>query len=167
IEPGRVTGFLGPNGAGKSTTMRMVVGLDRPTSGEALVHGREYASHPSPLRVVGALIDTGAVHPRRTARNHLLAMAKGGGIPRSAVDEVLDVVGLSDAGDRLAGEYSLGMKQRLGIAAALLGDPGVLMFDEPLNGLDLDGVRWLRGLLRTLAGQGRTVLVSSHMITEM
>ncbi|TDQ55023.1 ABC-2 type transport system ATP-binding protein [Actinorugispora endophytica] len=167
VRPGAVTGFLGPNGAGKSTTMRLLLGLDRPTSGEALVGGRRYADLPWPNREIGALIDASAVHPGRRARAHLLALARGSGIPRGRVAEVLDAVGLSDVADRRVGGFSLGMRQRLGIAAALLGDPGVLVFDEPVNGLDLDGVRWVRGLFRGLADEGRTVFVSSHLMSEM
>jgi ABC-2 type transport system ATP-binding protein len=167
IAPGRVTGFLGPNGAGKSTTMRMIVGLDRPTAGEALVGGRRYATLRHPLREVGALLDAKAVHPGRSARNHLLAMARSNGIPTRRVDEVLATVGLTSVAGKRAGTYSLGMGQRLGIAGALLGDPGVLMFDEPVNGLDPDGVRWVRELMRSLAAEGRTVFVSSHLMSEM
>ncbi|SNR80234.1 ATP-binding cassette domain-containing protein [Actinomadura mexicana] len=167
VAAGRVTGFLGPNGAGKSTTMRMVVGLDRPSAGEALVGGRRYGEMRWPLREVGALLDAGAVHPGRSARAHLLAMARSNGIARGRVEEVLAMVGLEAAGGRRAGTFSLGMRQRLGIAGALLGDPGVLMFDEPVNGLDPDGVLWVRRLMRSLAAQGRTVLVSSHLMSEM
>ncbi|MFG3697693.1 ATP-binding cassette domain-containing protein [Micromonospora sp. NPDC047620] len=167
LAPGRVTGFLGPNGAGKSTTMRMIVGLDRPTTGEALIGGRRYATMRHPLREVGALLDAKAVHPGRSARNHLLAMARSNGIPTRRVDEVLATVGLTTVAGKRAGTYSLGMGQRLGIAGALLGDPGVLMFDEPVNGLDPDGVRWVRQLMRSLAAEGRTVFVSSHLMSEM
>ncbi|MEU5945301.1 ATP-binding cassette domain-containing protein [Micromonospora sp. NPDC047465] len=167
LAPGRVTGFLGPNGAGKSTTMRMIVGLDRPTAGEALIGGRRYATLRHPLREVGALLDAKAVHPGRSARNHLLAMARSNGIPTRRVDEVLATVGLTTVAGKRAGAYSLGMGQRLGIAGALLGDPGVLMFDEPVNGLDPDGVRWVRQLMRSLAAEGRTVFVSSHLMSEM
>ena len=167
ISPGRVTGFLGPNGAGKSTTMRMILGLDTPTEGTALVDGRPYADWPRPLTKVGALLDAKALHPRRTARNHLVAMAQSNGIPVSRVDEVLSIVGLDTVTRKRAGEFSLGMGQRLGIAGALLGDPEVLMFDEPVNGLDPDGVRWVRGLMRSLAAEGRTVFVSSHLMSEM
>ncbi|MEU4642073.1 ATP-binding cassette domain-containing protein [Micromonospora sp. NPDC023814] len=167
LAPGRVTGFLGPNGAGKSTTMRMIVGLDRPTAGEALIGGRRYATLRHPLREVGALLDAKAVHPGRSARNHLLAMARSNGIPTRRVDEVLATVGLTTVAGKRAGTYSLGMGQRLGIAGALLGDPGVLMFDEPVNGLDPDGVRWVRQLMRSLAAEGRTVFVSSHLMSEM
>ncbi|WP_020384744.1 ABC transporter ATP-binding protein [Kribbella catacumbae] len=167
ISPGRVTGFLGPNGAGKSTTMRMILGLDTPTQGRALVDGRPYAEWPVPLAKVGALLDAKALHPRRTARNHLVAMARSNGIPVSRVDEVLSVVGLDEVGRKRAGQFSLGMGQRLGIAGALLGDPEVLMFDEPVNGLDPDGVRWVRRLMRQLSAEGRTVFVSSHLMSEM
>jgi ABC-2 type transport system ATP-binding protein len=167
VEPGKVTGFLGPNGAGKSTTMRMILGLDRPTLGEALVGGRPFGHFAEPLREVGALLDAGAVHPGRTGRNHLRAAARSNGIPMRRVEEVIEQVGLGKAARRRIKGYSLGMRQRLGIAAALLGDPQVLLFDEPINGLDLDGVRWVRGLMRHLADEGRTVLVSSHLMSEM
>jgi ABC-2 type transport system ATP-binding protein len=167
VAAGRVTGFLGPNGAGKSTTMRMILGLDRPTAGTALVNGRLYATLRHPLREVGALLDAKAAHPGRTARNHLLAMARSNGIATGRVDEVLATVGLTEVGNKRAGTFSLGMGQRLGIAGALLGDPGVLMFDEPVNGLDPDGVRWVRQLMRSLAAEGRTVFVSSHLMSEM
>ena len=167
IEPGRVTGFLGPNGAGKSTTMRMVLGLDRPTAGQALVNGRSYLTFRRPLREVGALLDAKTVHPGRTGRNHLLAMARSNAIAVGRVDEVLGIVGLSEVAGKRAGNYSLGIGQRLGIAGALLGDPPVLMFDEPINGLDPDGVRWIRQLMRSLAAEGRTVFVSSHLMSEM
>ncbi|ADB32421.1 ABC transporter related protein [Kribbella flavida DSM 17836] len=167
ISPGRVTGFLGPNGAGKSTTMRMILGLDRPTAGSALVDGRPYAQWPVPLGKVGALLDAKALHPRRSARNHLVAMARSNGIPVSRVDEVLRLVGVDEVGGKRAGAFSLGMGQRLGIAGALLGDPEILMFDEPVNGLDPDGVRWVRQLMRSLAAEGRTVFVSSHLMSEM
>ncbi|ROO83241.1 ABC-2 type transport system ATP-binding protein [Actinocorallia herbida] len=167
IEPGRVTGFLGPNGAGKSTTMRMILGLDAPTRGSALVGGRPYRELRWPLREVGALLDARAVHPGRSARNHLLALARAGGLPAARVTEVLETVGLGKAAHRRAGTFSLGMSQRLGIAAALLGDPPVLLFDEPVNGLDPDGVRWIRTLMRSLAAEGRTVLLSSHLMSEM
>ena len=167
VSPGRVTGFLGPNGAGKSTTMRMILGLDTPTEGTALVDGRPYAAWPAPLTKVGALLDAKALHPRRTARNHLIAMARSNGLPVSRVDEVLSAVGLDTVTRKGAGQFSLGMGQRLGIAGALLGDPEVLMFDEPVNGLDPDGVRWVRQLMRSLAAEGRTVFVSSHLMSEM
>jgi ABC-2 type transport system ATP-binding protein len=167
VRPGVVTGFLGPNGAGKSTTMRAIVGLDRPTGGNVLVHGRRYADHPAPMREVGALLDAKPAHPGRTARTHLRALAGTNGIGRSRVDEVVDMVGLGEVVDRRVGGFSLGMAQRLGIAAALLGDPAVLLFDEPVNGLDPDGIRWIRTLLRGLAAEGRTVFVSSHLMSEM
>ena len=167
VEAGKVTGFLGPNGAGKSTTMRMVMGLDRPTSGSALVNGRRYDGLAAPLHEVGALLDAGAMHPGRTGRAHLRIGARTSGIPLSRVEEVIDQVGLDGAAGRRIKGYSLGMRQRLGIAAALLGDPQVLLFDEPVNGLDLDGVRWIRRLLRGFADEGRTVLVSSHLMSEM
>ncbi|MFC7586931.1 ATP-binding cassette domain-containing protein [Nonomuraea antimicrobica] len=167
VRPGTVTGFLGPNGAGKSTTMRLVLGLDRPTSGTALVGGVPYARLRDPLRTVGALLDARAAHPGRSGRAHLTALARSNGIARRRVDEVLETVGMAGAARRRAGALSLGMSQRLGIAAALLGDPEVLMFDEPVNGLDPDGVRWVRGLMRSLAAEGRTVFVSSHLMSEM
>ncbi|MFF8765005.1 ABC transporter ATP-binding protein [Nocardiopsis dassonvillei] len=167
VEPGRVTGFLGPNGAGKSTTMRMMLGLARPTSGEALINGREYGRLDRPTRRVGALLSPDAAHPGRSARAHLTAKAAGCGIPRSRVDEVLEEVGLTGVARQRVHGYSLGMRQRLGVADALLGDPGVLLFDEPVNGLDLDGVRWMRDLTRRLADEGRTVFVSSHLMSEM
>ncbi|PZF82129.1 ABC transporter ATP-binding protein [Jiangella anatolica] len=167
VPPGRVTGFVGPNGAGKSTTMRIVLGLDAPDEGTALVGGRPYRSLRSPLRHVGALLDAAAVHPPRRAADHLLWMAQASGLPRRRVDEVLGMVGLESAAHRPAGGFSLGMRQRLGIAAALLGDPPILMFDEPVNGLDPDGIRWIRELLRSLAAQGRAVLVSSHLMGEL
>ncbi|MEV0198823.1 ABC transporter ATP-binding protein [Nonomuraea sp. NPDC050691] len=167
IAPGRVTGFLGPNGAGKSTTMRMILGLDKPTSGQALVNGKPYTTSPHPVREVGAILEARSVHPGRSARNHLLAMARTHSIPARRVDEVLQAVGLSDAANRRAASFSLGMGQRLGIAGALLGDPPVLILDEPVNGLDPDGVRWIRALVRTLAGEGRTVFLSSHLMSEM
>jgi ABC-2 type transport system ATP-binding protein len=167
VTPGVVTGFLGPNGSGKSTTMRMIMGLDYPTSGRALVNGKPYAELGWPLREVGALLDARAYHPARTAYQHLRYLAASNDIPRSRVDEVLDLVGLTEVAHQRAGKYSLGMGQRLGIASALLGDPGVLLFDEPINGLDPEGIRWARHLLRGLAAQGRTVFVSSHLINEM
>ncbi|MCA1185156.1 MULTISPECIES: ATP-binding cassette domain-containing protein [unclassified Saccharopolyspora] len=167
VSPGQVTGFLGPNGAGKSTTMRMILGLDRPTSGETRINGSTYAALRDPLREVGALLDARALHPRRSARDHLLAMARSNAIPAGRVDEVLDTVGLTGVASRHAGTFSLGMGQRLGIAAALLGDPHTVLFDEPVNGLDPDGVRWVRGLARSLAAEGRTVFVSSHLMSEM
>jgi ABC-2 type transport system ATP-binding protein len=167
VGPGVVTGFLGPNGSGKSTTMRMIMGLDNPTSGRALVNGRPYAELAWPLREVGALLDAKAFHPARSAYNHLLFLAQTNQIPRARIDEVLERVGLSAVAHQRAGKYSLGMGQRLGIAGALLGDPGVLLFDEPINGLDPEGIRWARYLLRDLAAEGRTVFVSSHLINEM
>ncbi|HEV2640627.1 MAG TPA: ATP-binding cassette domain-containing protein [Actinocrinis sp.] len=167
VRPGIVTGFLGPNGAGKSTTMRLVLGLDAPTAGEALVNGRRYAEHPAPLNEVGALLEARAVHTGRSARNHLLALAATHAIGAKRVDRVLDLVGLSDVAGRRAGAFSLGMGQRLGIAAALLGDPGTLILDEPINGLDPEGVRWVRTLLKGLAAEGRTVFLSSHVMSEL
>jgi ABC-2 type transport system ATP-binding protein len=167
VRPGIVTGFLGPNGSGKSTTMRMVMGLDRPNKGEVTVNGRHYAELAWPLREVGALLEAKAIHPGRSARAHLLMLAQTNHLPARRVDEVLDVVGLTSVAGQRAGKFSLGMGQRLGIAAALLGDPGVLLFDEPVNGLDPDGIRWVRNLLRGLAKEGRTVFVSSHLMSEM
>ncbi len=167
IEPGRVTGFLGPNGAGKSTTLRIALGLVRPTAGTATIAGRPYAELRHPLRRVGALLDARAVHPGRTARHHLEALAVTNGISRARVEEVLGLVGLADRADDRAGGFSLGMGQRLGIAAALLGDPEVLILDEPVNGLDTDGIRWIRAFVRGLASEGRTVLVSSHLMGEV
>ncbi|MEU0400664.1 ATP-binding cassette domain-containing protein [Streptomyces sp. NPDC006197] len=167
VRPGRVTGFLGPNGSGKSTTLRMVLGLHTPTSGSATVDGRPFTDRPRGLRHVGALLDAGDVHGGRTARAHLAVLARSNRIPLSRVDEVLEEVGLAGAARRRIGGYSLGMRQRLGIAGALLGDPPVLLFDEPLNGLDPEGVKWVRGLFRRLAAEGRTVFVSSHLMTEM
>ena len=167
VRPGHVTGFLGPNGAGKSTTMRMVLGLDRPTAGRALVHGRPYGQLHRPLHRVGALLDARATHDGRSGYNHLLCLAQSNGIDRRRVDAVVEIVGMGNAIHRRAGAYSLGMAQRLGIAAALLGDPDVLLFDEPVNGLDPEGIVWIRNLLRSLAAQGRTVFVSSHLMTEM
>ena len=166
VRPGGVTGFLGPNGSGKSTTMRLILGLDRLDAGQARIGGRRYHELRWPLREVGALLEARS-HPGRSARSHLAALAAGNAIPRSRVDEVLDMVGLAGAAGRRAGKFSLGMGQRLGIAAALLGDPGVLLLDEPVNGLDPEGVRWIRDLLRSLAAEGRTVFVSSHLISEM
>lgn len=167
IGKGLVTGFLGPNGAGKTTTMRLILGLDAPTSGTVTVGGLPFARLPSPMRTVGALLEAKAVHPQRSARDHLLCQALSNGIPRRRVDEVLALVGLEKAGRRKAGRFSLGMGQRLGIATALLGDPDVLIFDEPVNGLDPEGVLWMRHLMRELAAEGRTVLVSSHLMSEM
>ena len=166
-EPGVITGFLGPNGAGKSTTMRMLFGLTTPTSGTVTIGGRDIVDLVDPARTVGALLDARAVHPHRTAFHHLLAFAQAAGLGRRRVHEVLELVGLSDAGDRPTGEFSLGMNQRLGIATALLGDPGVLVLDEPLNGLDPEGIRWIRTLMRDLAEEGRTILFSSHLMSEM
>jgi ABC-2 type transport system ATP-binding protein len=167
VRPGVVTGFLGPNGSGKSTTMRLLLGLDAPDAGQARINGHRYRELAWPLREVGALLEARAFHPGRTARAHLEALAAGNGIPRSRVEEVLGLVGLAEAAGRRAGRFSLGMGQRLGIAAALLGDPGVLLLDEPVNGLDPEGIRWIRRLLRSLAAEGRTVFVSSHLIGEM
>ncbi|MDT0276684.1 ABC transporter ATP-binding protein [Blastococcus goldschmidtiae] len=167
VQPGKVTGFLGPNGAGKSTTMRMVLGLDRPTSGSALVGGRPFGRLGEPLRTAGALLDAQAMHPGRSGRDHLRVAARANGIALRRVDEVIDQVGLGPAARRRVKGYSLGMRQRLGIATAVLGDPAVLLFDEPMNGLDLDGVRWIRRLVRELADEGRTVLLSSHLMSEM
>ena len=167
IRPGVVTGFLGPNGAGKSTTMRMILGLDRPQRGQATIGGRRYADLKNPLRTVGSLLDANWVHPNRTAKAHLRWMATANGIPKSRVDEVLGIVGLSSVADKAAGKFSLGMKQRLGIASALLGDPEVLLFDEPVNGLDPEGIHWIRTFMKDLAAQGRTVFVSSHLLSEM
>jgi ABC-2 type transport system ATP-binding protein len=167
VRPGEVTGFLGPNGAGKSTTLRMIVGLDAASSGTATVGGRPYVAQPTPLKEVGALLDPGAVLPGRTAYHHLLALAAGNGIPSSRVKAVLAEVGLENVRRRRAGTFSLGMRQRLGIAAALLGDPPVLVFDEPLNGLDPEGIVWIRSLMRRMAAEGRAVLMSSHLMSEM
>ena len=167
VEPGRVTGFLGPNGAGKSTTMRLILGLDHPQSGSATINGKAYADLPTPLRTVGALLEAKSVHGGRTARNHLLFLAQTQALPTSRVDEMLDLVGLRDVANRRTGSYSLGMSQRLGVAAALLGDPEVLLLDEPVNGLDPEGVLWIRNLMKHLAGLGKTVLVSSHLMNEM
>ncbi|GLY85019.1 ABC transporter ATP-binding protein [Actinoallomurus iriomotensis] len=167
VKPGVVTGFLGPNGAGKSTTMRMILGLDRPTSGSVTVNGRPYAGHAAPLHEVGALLEAKAIHTGRTAYNHLLALAATTGIPRGRVDEVIDLVGLRDVARRRAGGFSLGMGQRLGIASALLGDPRTLILDEPVNGLDPEGILWIRNLLKDLAAEGRAVFVSSHLMSEM
>ena len=167
VAPGKVTGFLGPNGAGKSTTMRMILGLDRPTSGAVTINGVPYQRLAAPLREVGALLDAKAVHGGRTAYNHLLVLAKANGLPRTRVDAVIDLVGLQSVAKKRSGGFSLGMGQRLGIAAALLGDPGVVMFDEPVNGLDPEGILWIRNLMKALAAEGRTVFVSSHLMSEM
>ena len=167
VTPGKVTGFLGPNGAGKSTTLRLILGLDTPTSGTVTLDGQPYRALTRPLYRVGAMLEGKAIHPGRSAFSHLLTLAQSNGIPRRRVDEVLDLVGLSSVARRRAGGFSLGMSQRLGIGAALLGDPGVLMLDEPVNGLDPDGILWIRTLLRSLAGEGRTVLLSSHLMSEM
>ena len=167
VEPGRVTGFLGPNGAGKSTTMRLVLGLDHPTSGTATINGQLYKDLARPLGTVGALLEAKSMHQGRTARNHLLFLAQTQRLPRKRVDEVLDLVGLREVADKRAGTFSLGMSQRLGIAAALLGDPEYLMLDEPVNGLDPEGVLWIRNLMKQLASEGRTILVSSHLMNEM
>ena len=167
VKPGMVTGFLGPNGSGKSTTMRMILGLNTPTSGTATVNGKRFSELKAPLREVGALLDAKALHPGRSARNQLRSLALANHLDASRVDEVLDIVGLSEVADRRAGEFSLGMSQRLGIASALLGDPGTLMFDEPINGLDPEGIRWVRDFFQQLADEGRTVLVSSHLMSEM
>jgi ABC-2 type transport system ATP-binding protein len=167
VEAGRVTGFLGPNGAGKSTTMRLILGLDYPESGTATINGQLYRDLARPLSTVGALLEAKSVHPGRTARNHLLFLAQTQGLPRTRVDQVLDLVGLREVANQRAGSFSLGMSQRLGIAAALLGDPQVLLLDEPVNGLDPEGVLWIRNLMKQLASEGRTILVSSHLMNEM
>jgi ABC-2 type transport system ATP-binding protein len=167
VRPGTVTGFLGPNGAGKSTTMRMILGLDRPDDGVARINGQDYHELRWPMREVGALLEAKAFHPGRSARTHLTALAASNAIPRRRVSDVLEITGLEKAADRRAGKFSLGMAQRLGIAAALLGDPGVLLLDEPVNGLDPEGIRWIRTLMKNLAAHGRTVLISSHLISEV
>jgi ABC-2 type transport system ATP-binding protein len=167
VRPGVVTGFLGPNGSGKSTTMRMLLGLDRPSSGHSTINGKAYVDFVAPLREVGALLEARAIHTGRSARNHLLAMAATNGIPRRRVDEMIGLVGLEAVAGKRVGGFSLGMGQRLGIASALLGDPGVLLLDEPVNGLDPEGILWIRNLLKSLAAEGRTVLVSSHLMSEM
>lgn len=167
LQPGTVTGFLGPNGSGKSTTMRMAVGLDRPSSGAITIDGKPFAQHKAPLRTVGAVLDAGATHPGRTGRGHLRALAATHGIGNRRVEQVIELTGLGEASRKRIKGYSLGMNQRLGIAAALLGDPAVLIFDEPVNGLDPEGVRWVRGLAREMAAEGRTVFVSSHLMSEM
>lgn len=166
VKPGEVTGFLGPNGAGKSTTMRMVVGLDAPTGGSITVNGRRYARHAAPLQEIGTLLEAKSVHPGRSARNHLLALAQTHGIPSRRVDEVIELAGLTAVATKRVGAFSLGMGQRLGIAAALLGDPEIVMLDEPVNGLDPEGVLWVRHLLRGLADEGRAVMLSSHLMGE-
>ena len=167
VKPGIVTGFLGPNGSGKSTTMRLILGLDAPTRGDVTVNGKHYADHSAPLHEVGALLEARSVHTGRSAVNHLLALAQTHGIPRRRVDELIDLVGLHDVARKRAGQFSLGMGQRLGIATALLGDPQTVMLDEPVNGLDPEGIRWIRGLMRALASEGRTVFLSSHLMSEM
>jgi ABC-2 type transport system ATP-binding protein len=167
VRPGVVTGFLGPNGSGKSTTMRLLLGLDRPNAGGSLINGKAYADFPAPLREVGALLEARAVHTGRSARSHLLAMAATNNIPRARVDEMIGLVGLDAVAGKRVGGFSLGMGQRLGIAAALLGDPGTLLLDEPVNGLDPEGILWIRNLLKSLAAEGRTVFVSSHLMSEM
>jgi ABC-2 type transport system ATP-binding protein len=167
VQPGVITGFLGPNGSGKSTTMRIILGLDHPTKGRATVKGQRYGELRAPLHEVGALLDAKAIHPGRSARNHLRALATSNKIPFSRVDEVLEFAGISSVANKKVGNFSLGMSQRLGIAGALLGDPEVLLFDEPVNGLDPEGVRWIRDLFRSLANEGRTVFVSSHLMSEM
>src|SRR5262252_9010658 len=167
VQPGRVTGFVGPNGAGKSTTMRVILGLDAPEAGRALVGGRPYASLPYPMRYLGSLLDAGALQPGRSARGHLLWLAFSQGLTAQRVDEVIEQAGLSTVARRRAGGFSLGMRQRLGVAAAMLGDPLILMLDEPFNGLDPEGIVWMRGFLRSLARQGRAVLVSSHLMSEL
>ncbi|WP_190199928.1 ABC transporter ATP-binding protein [Streptomyces djakartensis] len=166
VKPGQVTGFLGPNGAGKSTTMRVIIGLDAPTSGSATVNGRRYAQHAAPLQEIGSLLEARSVHPGRTAFAHLMALARTHGIPRRRVDEVIELAGLHSVAHKRAGAFSLGMGQRLGIAAALLGDPEIIMLDEPVNGLDPEGVLWVRELLSGLAAEGRTVMLSSHLMSE-
>src|SRR3954470_5241442 len=167
VEPGIVTGFLGPNGSGKSTTMRLILGLDAPTAGDVIVNGKHYREHSAPLHEVGALLEARSVHTGRSARNHLLALAKTHGISRRRVDELVDLVGLHEVGRKRAGKFSLGMGQRLGIASALPGDPATILLDEPVNGLDPEGVHWMRTLLRQLAAEGRTIFVSSHLMSEM
>ena len=167
VEPGRVTGFLGPNGAGKSTTMRLVLGLDRPQAGSATINGRKYADLADPLRTVGALLEAKAMHPGRSARNHLLFLAETQGLPNRRVDEVIELVGLKDVARKRVRGYSLGMSQRVGIAAAMLGNPSVLLLDEPVNGLDPEGILWVRNLMKSLAAEKRTIFVSSHLMNEM
>src|ERR1700676_421165 len=167
VKPGIVTGFLGPNGSGKSTTMRLILGLDAPSGGDVTVNGKHYADQAAPMHEVGALLEARSVHTGRSAYNHLLALAQTHGIPRSRVDEMIEFVGLEAVANKRAGQFSLGMGQRLGIAAALLGDPEVVMLDEPVNGLDPDGIRWIRDFMKTLASEGRTVFLSSHLMSEM
>ena len=167
VRPGIVTGFLGPNGSGKSTTMRLVLGLDAPTAGSVTVNGKRYRDHTAPLHEVGAVLEARSVHPGRSAYNHLLALAQTHGIPRRRVDELIELVGLEEVARKRAGAFSLGMGQRLGLAAALLGDPSTLLLDEPVNGLDPEGIHWIRNLLKSLAAEGRTVFVSSHLMSEM
>jgi ABC-2 type transport system ATP-binding protein len=167
VNPGIVTGFLGPNGSGKSTTMRLILGLDAASAGSVTLNGRAYREHPAPLHEVGVLLEARAVHPGRSAYNHLLALAQTHGIPRSRVDELIELVGLGEVARKRVGQFSLGMGQRLGIAQALLGDPKIVVLDEPINGLDPDGIHWIRDLLRSLAAEGRTVFLSSHLMSEM
>src|ERR1700746_4100771 len=167
VEPGRITGFLGPNGAGKTTTMRLILGLDRPTRGSVTIHGKEFAKLAYPMHEIGALLDAKAVHGGRSAYNHLLCLAQANGIPRARVGEVLELVGLTEVAGKRSKGFSLGMGQRLGIPAALLGDPAILMFDEPVNGLDPEGILWIRNLMKALAAEGRTIFVSSHLMSEM
>jgi ABC-2 type transport system ATP-binding protein len=167
VRPGVVTGFLGPNGSGKSTTMRLILGLDAPTAGRVIVNGKPYREHPAPLHEVGALLEARSVHTGRSAYNHLLALSQTHGIPRRRVDELIDLVGLHDVARKRAGQFSLGMGQRLGIASALIGDPDTVILDEPVNGLDPEGIHWIRNLLKGLAAEGRTVFVSSHLMSEM
>jgi len=167
VKPGIVTGFLGPNGSGKSTTMRLILGLDAPTKGDVIVNGKHYRDHPAPLHEVGALLEARSVHTGRSAANHLLALAQTHGISKRRVDELIDLVGLHDVARKRAGQFSLGMGQRLGIATALLGDPSTVMLDEPVNGLDPEGIHWMRNMLKQLASEGRTVFVSSHLMSEM
>ena len=167
VQPGQVTGFVGPNGAGKTTTMRVILGLDAPSAGKALVNGKAYASLRHPMRVIGSLLDAGALQPSRSARNHLLWLAHSQGLPARRVDEVIEQAGLQGVARRRAGGYSLGMRQRLGIAAAMLGNPAAIMLDEPFNGMDPEGIVWMRGFLRALAAEGRAVLVSSHLMSEL
>ncbi|HEY3962116.1 MAG TPA: ATP-binding cassette domain-containing protein [Gaiellaceae bacterium] len=167
VKPGIVTGFLGPNGSGKSTTMRLILGLDAPTAGDVTVNGKHYRDHAAPLHEVGALLEARSVHTGRSAYNHLLALAQTHGLPKSRVDELIDLVGLHEVAKKRAGQFSLGMGQRLGIATALLGDPSTVMLDEPVNGLDPEGIHWIRNILKQLAAEGRTVFVSSHLMSEM